>query len=325
MTRRAAWTLPLLLACGCGEPDEPGVVRLNGRIEAVSVDLAPKISGRVLEVSVVEGQRVQAGQRLVLLDLGTVSLDVARERAALAAAQARLADLERGSRDAEIAAARAQLDQRSAALDLARANLTRQETLLAKKVGAQREYDEARAAFEQAEAVLEVAHNDLRLLEEGSRREQIQQARDEVARARTVLEQAQVQAAEAEIRAPAEGIVLHRLAEPGLLLAAGQSALTLAFADRLYVRVFVPETRLGQVRQGAPATVRVDAFPGEEFAGRVSEISPEAEFTPKAVETRRERVNLVYPAKVDLERGWEAPLVPGQPAEVRVPAQAAGE
>ena len=92
----------------------------------------------------------------------------------------------------------------------------------------------------------------------------------------------------------------------------------MAFANRLYVRTFIPEPRLGHVRQGQAVSVRVDAFPGRTFAARITEIAPDAEFTPKAVETRAERVNLVYAAKADLDDGWNAPLVPGQPAEVVV-------
>ena len=110
------------------------------------------------------------------------------------------------------------------------------------------------------------------------------------------------------------------MAEPGLLLGPGSPALTLAFANRLYVRTFVPETQMGRVKQGQSAEVTVDAFPGRRFPARVTEISPDAEFTPKPVETRRERVNLVYAAKVDLDGGWSEPLVPGQPAEVAVTA-----
>jgi HlyD family secretion protein len=113
---------------------------------------------------------------------------------------------------------------------------------------------------------------------------------------------------------------VHRLAEPGQVVGGGQPAITMAFADRLFVRTFIPETQLGQVKMGAAAKVTVDAFPGREFAAHITEISPEAEFTPKAVETSSERVNLVYAAKADLDRGWSEPLVPGQPAEVTVPA-----
>jgi HlyD family secretion protein len=86
----------------------------------------------------------------------------------------------------------------------------------------------------------------------------------------------------------------------------------------LYVRTFVPETKLGRVRTGQKARVSVDAFPGKTFDAVVAEISPNAEFTPKAVETKTERVNLVYAAKVDLVAGWKEPLVPGQPANVAV-------
>ena len=96
----------------------------------------------------------------------------------------------------------------------------------------------------------------------------------------------------------------------------------MAFAGRLYVRAFIPETKLGRVRQGMPAQVSVDAFPGKLFPAHVTEISPDAEFTPKPVETREERVNLVYAAKVDLDAGWAEPLVPGQPAEVTITGSA---
>ena len=101
-------------------------------------------------------------------------------------------------------------------------------------------------------------------------------------RAKNVLKQAETVALEAEVRAPADGVILHRIAEPGLLLSAGQPALTMAFADRLYVRTFIPEPLLGKVRSGMAATVHVDSFPGRSFPARVTEISPDAEFTPQA-------------------------------------------
>jgi len=123
---------------------------------------------------------------------------------------------------------------------------------------------------------------------------------------------------EGELRAPADAIVVHRFVEPGQLVAPGQPGLTLAFTDRLYVRTYVPEPSLGKVRIGLAAEVVVDAFKDKTFKAKVAEVAREAEFTPKQVETRTERVNLVYAAKVDLDGGWDAPLVPGQPAEVLI-------
>jgi len=319
MNRRAAPILSLaLLLAGCGAKEDPNVVRLNGRLEAPTVDLAPKVAGRVVEVKVREGDRVKAGDLLVTLDLGETALAVERDRRGLESSQARYSDLQAGSRSAEIKAAEEEVADRRAAVALAKPELERQEILLSKKVGTPRDVDVARANLDRAAANLKMSEERLRLAQEGFRKYQTEQARHDVDRARSVLAQSETVAKESEIRAPADGVVLHRMAEPGLLLSPAQPALTLGFANRLYVRTFVPETKLGRVKQGQAAEVTVDAFPGRRFPGRVTEISPDAEFTPKPVETRRERVNLVYAAKVDLEGGWNEPLVPGQPAEVFV-------
>ena len=315
--------LVLLLAAAvaapaCGRKEDPAVVRLNGRLEAPLVDLAPKVAGRVVEILVREGDRVKAGDLLVKLDLGETAIAVERDRQGVQSAAARLEDLRLGSRDAELRGAEQEIADRRAAVELAKPELERQQALLSKKVGTPRDVDVARATLERAQANLRMSEERLKLLREGFRKYQTEQARVDVDRARSVLKQSETVAKESEIRAPADGVVLHRMAEPGLLLGPGVPALTLAFANRLYVRTFVPETQLGRVKPGQPAEVTVDAFPGRRFPGRVTEISPDAEFTPKPVETRRERVNLVYAAKVDLDGGWSEPLVPGQPAEVTV-------
>ena len=308
------------LAAACRNGGDPNVVVLSGRLEAPVVDLAPKVAGRVVEVKVREGDRVKAGDLLVKLDLGETALAPERDARGLQSAEARFNDLKVGSRSAEIAQADADLADKKAAVELARRELERQETLLSKKVGTQSDTDTARTTLERAVANAKMASDRLELLREGFRRYQTEQARADVSRAQTVLKQSESVAREAEIRAPADGVVLHRMAEPGLLLGAGQPAVTMAFADRLYVRTFIPETQLGRVRMGSPAEVSVDAFKGRTFPAKVTEISPDAEFTPKPVDTSRERVNLVYAAKVDLDAGWNAPLVPGQPADVRVKA-----
>jgi HlyD family secretion protein len=305
----------------CRNREDPNLIRLNGRLEAPLIDVGPKVTGRVVQVLVREGDRVKAGDLLIRLDLGELALAVERDKAGVEAAEARYKDLASGSRSAEIEAADAQVADRKAAVDLAARELQRQEYLLSRKVAAERDVDRAKTELERAQAALETALKQAQLAREGFRKWQTEQARDEVDRARATLRQALTVASESEIRAPADAIVLHRMAEPGLLLPAGQPGLTLAFADRLYVRTFIPEPQLGRVKQGQVAQVSVDAFPGQTFAARVTEISPDAEFTPKAVETRNERVNLVYGAKVDLDAGWKAPLVPGQPAEVVVRAE----
>jgi HlyD family secretion protein len=321
----AALATAVFATAACRSKQDQNFVKLNGRLEAPTVDLAPKVAGRVVEVKVKEGDRVKAGDLLVKLDLGETALAPERDARGLQSAEARFNDLRTGSRSAEIAQAEADVADKKAAVELARRELERQEALLSKKVGTQRDTDTARTTMERAVASAKMASDRLQLLREGFRQWQTEQARADVSRAQTVLKQSESVAREAEIRAPADGVILHRMAEPGLLLGPGQPAVTLAFADRLYVRTFIPETQLGRVRSGSPAEVTVDAFPGKTFPAKVTEISPDAEFTPKPVDTPRERVNLVYAAKVDLDAGWNAPLVPGQPADVRVKAESAAK
>lgn len=307
----------------CGAKEDPNLVRLNGRLEAPTVDIAPKVPGRVREVRVREGDRVKAGDVLITLDLGETSIAVDAAKAGLESAQSRAKDLEAGNRLPDIRAAEAQVTDRRAAVDLAKRELERQQFLLSRKVGTERDVDRAKTEQDRAEAALKVAQNQLDLAKQGFRKYQTQQAREEVTRAQAQLRQSQTLAGESELHAPADAIVLHRLVEPGQLLGAGAPGLTLAFTTRLYVRTFIPETKLGLVKQGQAAEVTVDAFPGRTFPAHITEISMDAEFTPKAVETREERVNLVYGAKADLDAGWKESLVPGQPAEVVVHVQAA--
>jgi HlyD family secretion protein len=319
--RTAASTCLVLALAACGPAEDPNIIRLNGRIEATMVDLAPKVTGRVIEVRVREGDKVKAGDVLVRFDLGETAISVERDQSGVASAEARARDLEAGSRRAEITGIEAEIRDRQAAIELAQKERERQEFLLSRKVGTERDLDRAKTDLERAQASLAVSESRLRLLREGSRKWQVQQANDEVARARAQLAQSKTIVTEAELRAPADALVIHRLIEPGQLVAGGQPSLTLAFTDRLYVRTFIPEPRLGRVKQGQAAEVSVDAFKDRTFKARVAEIATDAEFTPKAVETRTERINLVYAAKVDLEGGWNVPLVPGQPAEVTIRAR----
>ena len=297
---------------------DEGAIHLNGRIESTTVDLGPKVSGRVIEMRVREGDRVKAGDLLLRLDLGETSIAVEREQAGVRSAEARVDDLQAGNRSSEIKAAEAEVADKKAAVALAVKEKERQAYLLERAVGTQREFDQAQTELDRALASMKVSEERLALAREGFRRTQTLMAKADAEKANAMLQQAVVTAKESEIRAPADGVIIHRLAEPGQLIGAGQPALTMAFADRLFVRTFIPERSLGKVKMGAIAKVTVDAHPGVEFAAHITEISPDAEFTPKAVETQTERVNLVYAAKADLDRGWSEPLVPGQPAEITV-------
>src|SRR5262245_31365124 len=212
-----------LAAAACGPKDDGSQVHLNGRLEAPLVDLAPKVAGRVVEVKVKEGERVKAGDLLIVLDLGDTALAVDRDRHGVESARARLQDLSVGSREAEVAAAEAAVADKRAAVDLAGREVQRQEMLLSKAVGTERDYDRAKTDLDRALASARISEQQLALTREGFRRWQTAQARSELDRAQAQLRQSEVIARESEIRAPADAIVMHRMVEPGPLLAAGQT------------------------------------------------------------------------------------------------------
>ena len=176
----------------------------------------------MVEVLVREGDRVKAGDVLARLDLGETALAVERDRESVRSAEAQYEDLASGSRRPEIAAAEAEVSDRRASVALAERELERQNMLLDKKVGTVRDHDRAKTDLERAQAALKSSEERLRLAIEGSRREQTAGARFDADRAKVQLKQSETVAKEAEIRAPADGVILHRMAEPGLLLAAGQ-------------------------------------------------------------------------------------------------------
>ena len=305
----------LLAAPACTRKE--GIV-LNGRIEAYLSDLGPRVPGRLAELSVREGQRVKQGDLLARVSAEELDSAVLRDLAALQSAEAKKLEVDHGSRAEEIAQGEARVRDGQAALLLAEDTLKRARRLFQDRITSQADLDGAQTAQDRAAASLELQRKALDLLKAGARSEQRQGTAAETRRAKAVLEQTRTQAGFLEIRAPFDGIVVHRLREPGTVLGAGQPVLTLARVDSLWVRVYLPQTLQTRVGLGNPVTV--ETLDGRSLDGRLDEISRDPEYTPKMVETAEERVNLVYPARIGLPGGWEKALVPGQAVNVRIQA-----
>lgn len=301
---------------GCQRGDRADGERvLSGNIEVVDAQLSFKMPGRVVERTVSEGDRVKAGQLIARLDASEQTDQLALRRAELAAAQAALAALEAGSRPQEIAAAAAAVRSAEADRDRAKVDLARQQELFAAKAIASREFDAADAQYKVAEARVAEAAEKLKLVREGPRAEDIQQARARVDEARAAVALAETQLANTKLESPLTGVVLSHNVEPGEFVAAGTPVVTVADLAHVWVRTYVAETELGRLRHGQHVPVRTEAFPGKTFDGVVGFISSEAEFTPKTVQTTKERVKLVFRVKVDVANPNDE-LKPGMPADV---------
>jgi len=225
-----------------------------------------------------------------------------------------LADLEAGSRQEEIAQGEAALNRMKADADKLSRDAERAESLFKREVIPRQELDAARAGRDASTAAVREAEQRLKLLKAGPRPDAVRQAKARVDASAAGLSLAETRLAQATLTAPMAGLVLSKHAEPGEMLAAGTPVLTVARMDEVWLRGYISEADVGRVAIGQRARVSADAWPGRVLEGRVSFISSEAEFTPKNVQTEKERVKLVYRIKITLANP-KGELKPGMPVD----------
>jgi HlyD family secretion protein len=248
----------------------------NGRIEAKLVDVAVKEPLRVKEILVDEGYLVEPNQVLVLMDTMTLEAQRLEAKAKVAAAQE------------TVAMAKAGIVTAKSEIELAKIELERSRRLLAESAGSQREYDFRKTKLETTSALLDEEQAKLKA------------AKEEVDVAKANVEVIQTRIDDATLRSPVHGRVLYRLAEVGEVLGAGGKALTLVNLNDVYMEIFLPADEASRLKIGAEGRVTVDYLPGRAVAGYVSFVSPEAQFTPKQVETATERAKLMFRVKIQV-------------------------
>ena len=204
---------------------------------------------------------------------------------------------------------------------LAEAEFARNQELVGKNAVSRSGYDASLSQRDAAKARLLRAESNVELLEEGTRTEEIEAARAALAQAEATLEKAKIAAADTELSAPNDGILLTRVAEIGAMASAGQTVATLSLRDVIWVYIFVEEPDLGKVAPGTPIEIRTDSSDFV-YRGHVGYVSPEAEFTPKTVETPSLRTNLVYRTRVVVDNPDQG-LRQGQPVDVKILLDAA--
>jgi HlyD family secretion protein len=299
-------------------PAPEAEMKLSGNIEAHESLVSFKVSGRIVDLPVEEGQAVKTGQLLARLDNDDYRQQLAVDEASLHVRDRQLELAQAGSRKQDIQAAyQAVLDAR-ADLEQKEKDFLRYDALYRKDEIAGQARDLALTNVTRAKTTLERQQQIYSELEEGTRKEEIAVDHANSHQARTNLELSRIRLEYTALTAPLNGVILVRQAEKGEVVSPGTPVVTLADLDHIWVRVYVPETDLGRLRWGQEVSVHTDTYPGKSYRGRVAFISSEAEFTPKSVQTQKERVTLVYRVKVDVEnQNYE--LKPGMPADVLLP------
>jgi HlyD family secretion protein len=311
---------------GCGGDADEGPLRATGYVEATEVRVASEVGGKVLEVLVDEGARVQAGAPLVRLDQTELQIAVDRARAERQQADAQLRLLRAGARPeelrqaaAQVAAAEAEERAARAELEASRADLERFEALLDVNAGSRKQRDDAAARHEQAQARVNAAGERARAAREaharlraGARAQEIDAAAARVAAVDAQIAALRENLADTQILAPVSGVVTTRLVDPGEMIAPGAPAVVITDLDRAWANVYVDEPLVPLITIGAPAAVLTDA--GHRLPGTVTFVSPRAEFTPRNVQTANDRARLVYRVKVTVDNR-EGILKSGMPVE----------
>ncbi|MFV0281494.1 MAG: efflux RND transporter periplasmic adaptor subunit [Rhodoblastus sp.] len=277
---------------------DAGPLVLQGNVEVRQVNLGFKVAGRLKTLDVDEGAHVTAGQKLGSLDKVYFEDSLRELRAQAEAAAASFAKMQAGNRPEEIAQAEAAVVEREAAAANSRLAIERATRLLKTNTGTQKAHDDALAANRQTEAQLQSARQALALMKAGFRKEDIEVARAQLAQRRALIEIAERQLADADLFAPNDGVVLSRVREPGAILGAGETVFVLSLTSPVWVRTYVSEPDLGNVRPGMPVVLTTDTPGLKPLKGRIGFISPTAEFTPKTVETRELRSALVYRIRI---------------------------
>ena len=296
---------------------DSNTLKLSGNIEAHESLVSFKVQGRIVDLPVQEGAVVQQGTLLARLDNGDSEQRVRIDEARVHVSQSNLALKLAGTREQEQKASQQSVLDAQADLEQKKLDNARAQRLFAKDEISAQDRDLAATALKRSEAAYEAAQQRYSEQLEGTRKEEIAVARANVKEADASLGLSRINLDYTMLRAPNAGVITVRQAELGEVVAPGTPVVTLADLDHVWLRAYVAETDLGRIRWGQDATITTDTYPGKQYHGHISFISSSAEFTPKSVQTDKERVTLVYRIKIDIDNP-DHELKPGMPADAHI-------
>lgn len=294
--------------------DPNGRIFVSGNIEATEIDLSFRLAGQIKTLPVEEGDRVAKGRVIATLDTDTLLSQKGAAQAELANARATLDELEEGTRAEEIERARAALKAAESRMKNAKDEHERYLPLFKEKAISASTYDAKETALKIAVEDHNNARQYLTQMERGPREQQIRAAKARLDRVTWDLKKIELDIEHSELTTPESGVILVKSNEVGEVILPGATVATVAAIDEVWLKGYIGESDLGKVKLGQKAQVTTDSYPGKIYDGTVTFISSRAEFTPKNVQTKEERVKQVYRVKVTIKNPQQE-LKIGMPAE----------
>lgn len=300
----------------------------SGTIETTDANLSFQVSGRVIAVNAQEGQSVAKDQVIAELDSAELQSRYDQAKANLDRAVKTKKQLEtvlhinKNTLPQEVSRAAANVKSAQDTMQDAEKNYKRYAELFRKGVVTEKErdavklvYDVAKSRLTEAQSAMKLSQGNLARIEAAG--QDIETSTAQIDLARATLAQAATQLDYTKLRSPVNGTVISRNVEPGETVTPGREVMTISDLSRVDLKIFVDETQIGKVKPGQKAEVKVDTFPNKVFTGFVSFISPEGEFTPKIIQTQKERVKLVYLVKISIANPTSE-LKAGMPADAKL-------
>lgn len=294
--------------------NRPSGLQATGTIEATQVELRAKLPGTLQNISLAAGDKVKKDQLIAVLDRKDLAAQKERDALGVLKARAQLDDLTSGARAEEIEAAQIAVDTARTNYEKAQKDYDRAKTLFQSKVIPDSDMEKADTALKQSINQLAAAKNQLSLLSAGSRPDQIAAAKAAAEQGAAVLKASESLLEDTKIICPLDGTVLSKNVEQGEYIQAGASVATVADLSDMWIKVYIPTDDLPKIRLGQQVKFTVSGDSAE-YTGSVEEIAGQGEFTPKTIQTKKERANIVYAVKIKVnnENGI---LKPGMPADV---------
>jgi len=304
----------LLYSCS---GNNKNVIEASGTIEATNVTVAAKVSGQVKKIFINEGDKVSAGDTLMTIDHDLFAIQLRQAEASVEGAKAQLELLKQGARTEDIIQAEELLKQAKANLELMQATKERNEKLYRSNSITKQQWDDISTKFDIASAQFNSANENVKKIKNLARPEEIKQAKANLDRQIAAADFLKKNISDSYVTAPISGFVVKKFIEIGESSSPLSSLVMLSDLSYVDLVIYVSETELGKVKLGQDAKVSVDSFPNKTFEGKVIYISPNAEFTPKNIQTKDERIKLVFAVKIHIPNpNFE--LKDGMPADARI-------
>jgi HlyD family secretion protein len=309
--------LVLFLFAGCGNDNDKSSITASGTIESVNVTVSSKTAGEIKRLNFNEGDRVKKGDLLVEIDHDLLDIQLRQAEAGVELAYAQLKLLKSGARKEDIKQSEELLKQAKVNLDLAKQDKDRMTELYRQNAATKKVYDDALGRYDLALAQYNSARENVQKVKTIIRPEEIEQALANLKRAESNADLLRKNIEDSKIYAPVEGFVSKKFVEAGENVSPGASLLRISNLETVDLVIYIPETDLAKIKLGQEAEIKIDAFKDKSYIGRIIFISPEAEFTPKNIQTPEERTKLVFAVKIQIPNP-QFELKPGLPADATI-------